>query len=183
MKPTRIKEAHMIKKIAVLTLAAGLFAGRTARAEEMGQKERHELAEAMETVKIPLEKGLALAGRSEGKAISGKFEIEGGKLQLSVYTEKGGKFSEVVVDDQTGKIGKVEAITEGEDLAAAKAQSAAMRKVKGSLRAAVEKAVKDNAGFVAVSVVPSVKDGKATAGVTLINDEGREGKTVSEKLN
>lgn len=173
----------MIKKIVVLTFAAGLFTGGATWAEEMGQKERHELAEAMETVKVPLEKGLALAGQSQGKAISGKFEIEGGKLQLSVYTMKGGKFSEVVVDDQTGKIGKVEAITEGEDLAAAKAQSAAMLKAKSSLHAAVVKAVKANKGFLAVGVVPSLKDGRPAADVTLINDEGREMKTVSEKLD
>jgi hypothetical protein len=173
----------MIKKIVVLTLAAGLFAGVSARAEELGQKERHELAEAMESVKIPLEKGLALAGQSEGKAISGKFEIEEGKLQLSVYTEKDGKFFEVVVDHQTGKIAKVEAITEGEDLTAAKAQSGALLKVKSVLRVAVEKAVKDNKGFVAVSVTPSVKDGHASADVSLINDEGRDMKTVSQKLD
>ena len=36
---------------------------------------------------------------------------------------KGGKFSEVIVDHDTGKVAKTEAITGGEDLAAAKEQS------------------------------------------------------------
>ena len=35
------------------------------------------------------------ASESEGKPISGKFELDEGKLQLSVYTEKARKFYEV----------------------------------------------------------------------------------------
>jgi hypothetical protein len=172
----------MIKKIVVMTLVAGMFVGRVARAGENDQKQRHELAEAMETVKVSLVKGLDQAGLSQGNPISGKFEMEDGNIQLSVYTSTDGKFSEIVVDNQTGKVAKVEAITEGEDLAAAKAQNAVMLKSKSSLRAMVEKAVKENKGFVAVGVVPSLRDGRPSADVTLINDEGRVMKTVSEKL-
>ena len=49
---------------------------------------------------------------------------------------KGDKFSEVIVDHKTGKTAKTEAITSGEDLTAAKAQSSAMAKAKVSLRSA-----------------------------------------------
>jgi len=70
--------------------------------------------------------------------------MDEGKLQLSVYTEKSGKFYEVVVDHVTGKVAKSEPITEGEDLAAAKGQSEVMSKAKLSLRAAVGKAVAAN---------------------------------------
>ena len=102
-------------------------------------------------------------------------------MQLSVYTAKGDKFSEVVVDHNTGKVAKTESITGGEDLSAAKAQSEAMSKAKQSLRATLTKFLKDNPGFHAVSMVPAVKDGHPVAEVTLAM--GDQWKAVSEKLD
>jgi len=128
---------------------------------------------------VSLERGLA-ASASHGQPISAKFEIEEGKLQLSVYTVKDGKFFEVIVDHDTGKVIKAEPIAEGEDYTAAQSQSAAMAKPKVSLRAAVEKALRGNAGFRAVSVTPSLKDGRAVADVALA--KGEELKTVSVPL-
>ena len=145
-----------------------------------GDKEHAQLANALTSAKVTLEAGL-MASEREGKPISAKFEVEDGKLQLSVYTMKGDKFSEVIVDHQTGRITKSEPITGGEDLAAAKQQSAAMAQAKASLRAAAEGAVKANSGFRAVSVVPMLKGGRPTADVTLA--KGREFKTVSQNLN
>ena len=143
-------------------------------------KENAQLANALSSAKVTLEAGI-MASEREGKPISAKFEVEEGKLQLSVYTMKGDKFSEVIVDHQTGRIAKTEAITGGEDLAAAKQQSAAMAQAKSSLRAAAEAAVKANSGFRVVSVMPSLKGGKPMADVTLA--KGREFKTVSQNLN
>lgn len=137
------------------------------------------VAKALTGVKVSLERGLA-ASASHGRPISGKFEMEEGKLQLSVYTEKGGKFFEVIVDHTTGKVVKAEPITEGQDLVAAQSESAAMASAKGSLQAAVEKALKSNAGFRAVSAVPSLKDGQPVAGVMLA--KGQETKTVPVPL-
>src|SRR6266403_161126 len=143
-------------------------------------KEHAELAKALNDAKIPLQRGLT-ASAKEGKPISAKYEVEDGKLQLSIYTIKGDKFSEVIVDHKTGKVSKTEAITGGGDLTAAKAQSEAMAKAKSSLRAATEKAVKANKGFRAVSAMPSLKDGHPVAEITLV--KGEEFKTVSEKLD
>src|SRR2546428_4271214 len=143
-------------------------------------KDHAELAKALKDAKIPLERGLT-ASAKEGKPISAKYEVEDGKLQLSVYTMKGDKFSEVIVDHKTGKIAKTEAITGGDDLAAAKSQSSAMTKTKVSLRNATERAVKENKGFRAVSVTPSLKDGHPVAEITLV--KGDEFKTASEKLD
>lgn len=137
------------------------------------------LAKAVMGARVSLERGLA-ASASHGRPISAKFEIEDGKLQLSVYTAKGGKSSEVIVDHTTGNVAKAESITEGEDLSAATEQNAAMAQAKLSLRAAVEQAVRGNAGFHAVSVTPSLKDGRAVADVTLV--KGEELKTVSVPL-
>ena len=138
------------------------------------------LAAQMKGVKVTLAQGLK-ASAAKGKPISAKFEVEDGKLQLSVYTAKDGAFSEVVVDHKTGKVAKSEPITSGDDLTAAKAQSEAMSSAKTSLQAAVSKAEKANKGYRAVSVVPSVKDGHPGAKVILM--KGAESKTETEKLD
>ncbi len=103
--------------------------------------EAQKLADHVKHAKVSLERGLQ-ASEKEGKPISGKFEMEDGKLQLSVYTEKSGKYYEVVVDHTTAKIAKVEEITSGDDLAAAKTPAEAMAKAKRSLRNAVKAAEK-----------------------------------------
>src|SRR5215475_4899222 len=167
-------------RIVMLSLAALVWTATLGWAQPHDDKERKELATAMKDAKVPLQQGLA-ASAKEGKPISAKYEVEDGKLQLSVYTMKGDKFSEVIVDHRSGKVAKTEAITGGEDLTAAKAQSGAMAKAKVSLRSATEKAVKAHQGYRAVSVTPSLKDGHPVAEVTLVKDA--EFKTASEKLD
>ena len=158
-------------------LIAGFIAvfAFSARAEE-----KSDLAAHLKEAKVPLERGIA-ASKSAGTPISAKYEVEDGKLQLSVYTMKGDTFSEVIVDHKTGKVAKAEPITGGDDLTAAKAQSEAMANAKRSLDAAASDAVKDNKGYRAVSVMPALKDGHPVADVMLV--KGTEWKTVSEKLD
>ena len=157
-----------------------LLASYSGGAQPYRDKEHAELAKALKDAKVSLAEGLAASER-EGQPISGKFEIEEGKLQLSVYTMKGNAFSEVIVDHTSGQIAKTEPITKGEDLTAAKTQAAAMAKTKESLRAVVDKAVKANQGFQAVSIYPAVKEGHPMAEVTLAKDDTF--KTVTEKLD
>src|SRR5712692_10788702 len=121
--------------VAVALLVAWFFAAPTSWAQTSDDKEHAELAKALKDAKIPLQRGLT-ASAKEGKPISAKYEVEHGKLQLSVYTMKGDTFSEVIGDHKTGKVGKAEPITQGDDLTAAKVQSAAMAKAKRSLDAA-----------------------------------------------
>ncbi len=161
-----------------LSLAASFsFAAEEKQSKE---SEKQALAKDVKTVKVSLEKGLS-ASEAEGKPISAKFEIEDGKLQLSVYTAKDGKFYEVIVDHKTGKVAKTEPITSGDDLTAAKAQNEAMAKSKTSLRSAVGQALKANKGYRAVSATPSLEGGRSAAEVTLV--KGNEWKTVKEKLD
>jgi len=87
------------------------------------------LIDLMGNAKVTLQQGMTSAAQ-QGQPVSAKFEVDDGKLQLSIYTAKDGKFLEVIVDYATGKVVKTEAITEGEDLAAAKSQSAAMANAK-----------------------------------------------------
>jgi len=106
--------------------------------------------------------------------------VEDEHFQLSVYTAQDGKFSEVLVDHNTGKVAKNEAITEGDDLADAKKQVEACAKSKKSLRSTVDQAEQASAGYRAVSVTPKVSGGRAVAVVTLL--KGTSSKSVSEPL-
>lgn len=171
--------------VAIIALAAWLTFGASwtiGRAVAVAQSpaEQAQLAKEVSVVPVSLARGLA-ASRSKGTPISGKFELEDGKLQLSVYTAKDGKFSEVIVDHTSGKIAKAEAITDGDDLSHAKAQSEAMAKAKRSLETAASDAMKRNKDYRVVSVMPALKDGHPVADVTLV--KGTDWKTVSEKLD
>src|SRR2546427_22064 len=136
-------------------LVAWVFAVPVGWAQKSDDQEHAELAKALKDAKIPLQQGLK-ASVKEGTPISAKYEVEHDKLQLSVYTMKSDKFSEVIVDHKTGKIAKAEPITHDADLAAAKAQSEAMAKAKRTLDAAASEAVKENKGYRVVSVFPAL---------------------------
>ena len=145
----------------------------------LGADEQHTLIKSLGSAKVSLQQGLTAAQR-QGQPISGKFEVEDGKFQLSVYTANKGQFAEVLVDYSTGKILKSEPITQGGDLDVARAQSAAMAEAKITLRAALDKAVKGSQGFRAVSVTPTSKDGHVIASVVLL--KGNELKSVEQSL-
>jgi hypothetical protein len=143
-------------------------------------QERAELAKAMSGAKTTLQDGLK-ASVPQGKPISAKFEVEDGKLQLSVYTMKGNGFSEVVVNPASGKVNESKTITDKEDLEHADAQKAAMDKSKVTLLTAADNAAKSNSGYKVVSVYPQMKSGHPVADVTLL--KGTAYKTVSAKLD
>jgi len=149
------------------------------KAEGEAAKATPALATALKDAKVSLAAGIK-AAEQQGRPVSGKFELEDGKLQLSVYTMKGDKFSEVIVDHKSGKVAKTEAITGGDDLTAAGKQAQAMSKTKTSLRDVIARAEKANPGYHAVSVVPEIEDGKAQADVTLL--KGTTTKSVDEPL-
>ncbi len=138
------------------------------------------LAKALPQATVSLDQALKASER-EGAPISAKFEIEDGALQLSVYTMKAGKFSEVIVNHKSGAIAKSEPITGGDDMKAAQAQSAAMAKAKLALDAAVGNAVKANAGYRAVEIVPMLEGGRPVASVTLM--KGQDVRKATEKLD
>jgi hypothetical protein len=162
--------------ITIATVAAVSLGFQRAQAAE----DAAALAKALPEATVSLEQGLTASER-EGKPISGKFEIEDGALQLSVYTVKGGKFSEVIVDHKSAAIKKAEPITEGEDLKDAKEQDEAMNAAKVSLSSATAQAVNANAGYRAVSAVPALKNGHPVAEVRLTN--GTMVKAVEQKLD
>ena len=162
----------------IVTAAAMLFAGSAASAEEAMNPQA--MAKALQQASLPLEKATKLSER-EGKPLSAKYEIENGALQLSIYTMKGDRFSEVIVNHTTGAVAKDDWITDAEDLKAAQAQAAAMAKAKVPIDVATAHAVNANAGYRAVSITPALAGGQPVATVTLM--KGEDVKTVTEKLD
>jgi hypothetical protein len=164
--------------LAVFVLGLPVFGLPGASAEDADQAT---LATALKDVPTTLEQGLK-ASEKNGKPISGKFEIEEGKLHLSVYTMDGDDFKEVIISPDNGAIESAEKVTDYNDIKDAREQKAAMANAKTTLVNATEKAVGQNAGSRAVSVFPKSMDyGQPVANVTLLRDGAF--KTVLEKLN
>jgi hypothetical protein len=115
--------------------------------------------------------GAAIATASAaGKPISARYEVEDGKLQLSVFIEKDGAFSEVFVDHMTGKVARTDKITGGDDMKEAKGESRAAAKAKSTLASALEKALAANPGYTAVEVTSVLVGGRPVADITLMKD-------------
>ena len=166
--------------LAIGMVAASILATASLPAWAVDDDNPAALAKALSDASVSLDQGLKASER-EGKPISGKYEIENGALQLSIYTMKGNQFSEVIVDYKTGSIKKAEAITDSDDLKDAKEQSEAMANAKLPLETAVAGAVKANSGYRAVSVMPMRDSGQPVAAINLI--KGAEIKKVTEKLD
>lgn len=169
----------MLKRQFLAGLALGIAAIAVPAWAE-GDKDVAALAKALQQASLPLEKATKLSER-EGKPISAKYEIEHGALQLSIYTMKGDKFSEVIVNHNTGAVANDEWITDASDMKAAQAQAAAMAKAKVTLDVATAHAVQANAGYRAISIMPKLDSGRPVADITLM--KGEDVKKVSEKLD
>lgn len=166
-----------MRNLILIGLLAGVSILGTAVADDA--KDQAAVAKQLPSAKVSLSEGLA-ASESKGQPISGKFEIDEGHFQLSVYTSQGSTFQEVIVDYTTGKVAKSGPLDEADDVAAAKKQIAAMAKAKTSLKSATDKAEQDNAGYRAVSVTPMLNANHAVAKVSLV--KGTQFKSVSEPL-
>ena len=167
-------------KSLLLIVAAFIFFGAGAGGLRAEEGDPAALAAALNNTKVTLQQGLK-ASASHGKPISAKFEIEKNQLQLSVYTQQGKDFFEVVVDPKIGTVAKAEKISDAGDLKEAAEQSAAMAKAKVSLLAATDTAAKANAGFRAVGITPELKDGHPTAEGNLL--QGTAIKKVAATLD
>ena len=164
--------------LAASAAAVVLLAGPGAWAEE--EMNAAAMAKALQQVSLTLETATKVSER-EGKPISAKYEIEHGALQLSIYTQKGDRFSEVIIDHTSGAVAKDGWITDADDMKAAQAQAAAMAKAKVTLDVATEHAVKANDGYRAISVIPRLQADRPVAIVTLL--KGEEVKKITEKLD
>jgi hypothetical protein len=138
------------------------------------------LARELKRAWLPLESAMVVS-RSAGTPISAKYEIDDGAFQASVYTVKDDTFSEVIVDYNAGTVTKVDPITDGGDLAAARGQKEAMARATRSLEEATAEAVRLNPGYRAVSALPRLSEGHPIVDVVLIN--GTDWRAVVGRLD
>jgi hypothetical protein len=177
-----------MKRIAATIVVAALVVTASALvviAQQSPATGRERLAQALKGAWLPLESGL-IVGSTQGTPLSAKYEIDDGAFQLSVYTVKadassGDAFMEVIVEYNTGTIARVETITDGGDLAAAREQQMALAVAKRTLETATAAVVKANTGYRAVSVTPAMNNGRPVAEILLLN--GTDWKAVSEPLD
>ena len=177
-----MRQIVTIPMLIISIIATSPLGGLTQSAPSDG---RETLTRALRGAWVPLESGLAVS-TGEGTPVSAKYEIDDGAFQLSVYTWKvdayaGDSSAEVIVDHNTGSVTRVDTITDGGDLAAALSQKAAMAVAKRSLAEATAAAVKRNAGYRAVSAMPSLDGGRPVAEVILVR--GDDWKVVTERLD
>jgi hypothetical protein len=137
---------------------------------------RSELAGALRNVTVLLENGVS-ASEHHGMPISAKYEIDGGRLQLSVYTTAHDQFWEVIVDHQTGNVRGVGPIRGDENLATAQSQKATLANARFPLAAAIAEAVRGAPGYRAVSAAPTLNEGRPVLKVMLVS--GNDWKSVS----
>lgn len=86
----------------------------------------------------------------------------------------------MTVNHVDGKVAKVETITEGNALAAARSQNAALAQAQTSFETILERAAAQDPGFRPVGIHPSLKSGHAVASVTLVM--GEQLKSVEHSL-
>jgi hypothetical protein len=168
----------MWKKTLTAALAVGVMGTSASVWSHANEDSGRAVAKYM-PAKVSLQQGLT-AAESQGRPISGKFEVDDGHFQLCVYTAKDGKFSEVLVDQNTGNVVKTEAIAEGGDLANAQRQMAAYSESKTSLKAAVDRAEAAYPGYRAASVTPMISKGHPVAVVSLV--QGSQVRSKVESL-
>jgi hypothetical protein len=125
-------------RLALFLAAVGLFITQAALVRA-GESDPDASETALKHITVTLQYELK-ANEQEGKAISGKFEIEHDALQLPVYTLDGDDFLEVIADPNTGAIAKTEKIADADDLKDALGQKAAMQRATVSLVVAADAA-------------------------------------------
>lgn len=150
---------------------------QTAAAQTSNERDR--LARAVAASKISLEIALS-TGERYGTPLAAEFEIENGRLQVSVIAMKGESLIEVTVDPMTGRVVGVETITEEGSLAQAREYREAMKRATKSVRTTLVDGVLANEGYRAISAEPVLENGRSILEIALVR--GLEFKTLELEL-
>lgn len=135
----------------------------------------------LKTAKHSLLEGIQQAQKENGAAISAKFEVEDGKLLLSVYTAKAGLDKDAehnVLMELNGEATKpkwepkTEVFADKAHLARSAEQLTLVQLSTVSLEDAAKKAAAMKKGTV-YSVIPIVKDGKTVFDVAIASADGK----------
>lgn len=170
----------MNKNNFVIALAFAGICAATALPARAAESEKTQLAQSLSTASVSLDQGLKNS-ESQGKPISGKFEMDGNDLRLSVYVTRGGKFFELIVDHLSGFVKNTRTISDRDKLEAVSMQSQTMKKAKVPLDKVVRDSVSENAGYRAVSLTPISKANRPIAMIVLM--KGAETMRVFKPLD
>ena len=147
-------------------------------AQNLDEKAKAELVTALPAAKISLEKALSVSER-EGIPVAAGFATDKGKPIFGSWSR------EARVSPSHGQPAKRsnrrgEPLTSAEALNDARVRSEALERATLSLLLATEPAVKENAGYPAVEIIPHLTDGRPEADVDLL--QGQELKEVTIML-
>ena len=186
MKHKERRYSHVFSLIAALSVA-GWFGWQPAHAEG-DSKELQAVAQALIKSKLSLLEGIRQVSHGSAAAISAKFELEDGKMSLSIYTaEKGLAVSaeDNVLQELSGNpeedkwTPKTEVFKDVPHAARAAEQLALMSLSRKSLSAIIDDVQKTHPGTV-FSITPAIKNHKPVA-VVLIAQKGKV-TTVTQPL-
>lgn len=168
-------------------VVAGSLGWQSTRAEG-DSKELQAVAQALGKSKLTLAQGINQAARGSAVAISAKFELEDGKLSLSVYTAEKGltvPSEKNVLQELSGSpeqekwTPQTEVFKDVEHVARSAEQLAVMSLGRKSLAAVIAEVQKTHRGTV-FSITPAIKNHKPIA-VVLIAQKGKV-TTVTQPL-
>src|SRR5712692_10180587 len=174
---------HVFPLIAAFVIAGWLGWQPAHAAGE--SKELQAVAQALAKSKVSLLAGIRQASQGSAKAISAKFELEDGKLSLSVYTAEKGlsvPAEKNVLQELSGSpegekwTPNVEVFKDVPHVARSSAQLTLMALGKSSLADIIARAQKAQSGTV-FSVTPEIRNHKAVTEV-LISDNGKVKKVL-----
>ncbi|HYU69652.1 MAG TPA: hypothetical protein VEL09_10030 [Burkholderiales bacterium] len=175
MKYSELRYFQVFPLIAALA-AAGSLGWQPARAEG-DSKELQAVAQALGKSKVSLLAAIRQASQGSARAISAKFELEDGKLSLSVYTAEKGlavPAEKNVLQELSGSpeqdkwTPKVEVFKDVPHVARSAEQLAVMSLGRKSLAAVIAEVRKTHPGTV-FSITPAIKNHRPVAVVLLAN--------------
>jgi hypothetical protein len=178
MKCTERRYFRVVPLIAAF-IVAGSLGWQPARAEG-DSKELQAVAQALGKTKVTLADGIKQAAHGSAVAISAKFELEDGKLSLSVYTAEKGlavPAEKNVLQELSGSPEQdkwapaTEVFKDIEHVARSAEQLAVMALGRKSLAAVIAEVQKTHSGTV-FSITPAIKNHKPVA-VVLIASKGK----------
>ena len=175
MKHKEPRYFHIVPLIAAMAVV-GWLSWQPARAEGES-KELQAVAQALGKSKLSLLAGIRQASQGSAKAISAKFELEDGKLSLSVYTAEKGlavPAEKNVLQELSGSpeqdkwTPKVEVFRDVPHVARSAEQLAVMSLGRKSLAAVIAEVRKAHPGTV-FSITPAIRNHRPVAVVLLAN--------------
>ena len=156
-----------------------------------GNHDPKAIAALLKDSKVSLQDGIAFAEKTSGAVTSAKYEVEDGKLMLSIYTVPEGlgvepekaTLTELSGNAADGTAGlKAEVFTDKEHIARATVHMTLFQLSKMSLKDVIRLALIRQNGIVIDVRNPMVRNQRQVADVILVDDDGDDAYTVTVDL-